>query len=79
MKNDDTFSLTSIREEKSSVSRLGFPNSTKFPHLKTQMISKSNKFSKSLRQSSSSSSLKTSSKTLVTHELLKSISERAKQ
>jgi hypothetical protein len=75
MKTEDTFSLTSIKEERP----IGFNSKQiKLPQIKTQVLFNPRK-SSTVPTTQASLTLKTTSQSSVTHDLLKSITERASQ
>lgn len=79
MKNEDTFSLTSIKEERPMGLKIGFNSKQlKLPHIKSQQS-----FSKPSKKLAtaivSQKSQRKTTQNSVTHDLLKSITERASQ
>ena len=76
MKTEDTFSLTSVKEDRPMGLKIGFATKhIKLPHIKSQQS-----FSKpSKSMNSVPSTLKKNPQSTVTHELLKSITDRASQ
>ena len=81
MKNEDTFSLTSIKEERVFGSKSTTNhNNVKLPLLKAQFgFSNASLATRAMTSSKSTSSIKKLSQSSVTHDLLKSITERANQ
>ena len=74
MKTEDTFSLTSVKEDRPMGLKIGFTSK----HIKLPRIKSQQSFSKpSNPLTTAPSSVKKNTQSSVTHELLKSITERA--
>ena len=81
MKTEDTFSLTSIKEERvfGSKSALNQKN-LKLPILKSQLgLSNASKGKRAMTSTKSVSNMRKLSQSSVTHDLLRGITERATQ